>query len=551
MQVTVPDIGDFRDVPVIEVLVKPGDRVEAEDALITLESDKATMDVPAPSGGTVKDLKVKVGDKVSEGTPILTLEATGADAAPAAAPKTSVAAPPASAQSPAGVADVRVPDIGDFKDVPVIEVLVKPGDVVNAEDPLVTLESDKATMDVPAPLSGTVRELRVKVGDKVSEGSVILTLVTDAAAVGAPASPATPEAQRREDAPPSGTRESRSESLRGGDDTASPADGSVRQPAATPDGTHTRAIDERSFALAYAGPGVRKIARELGVDLGRVRGSGDKGRVLREDVEKFARGAPDVEQPTIAGAGAVAALDLLAWPKVDFARYGPVEPKPLPRIRRISGANLHRNWVMIPHVTNHDDADITDLEAFRVELNREIEKSGVRVSMLAFLIKAVVATLMKFPDFNASLDGDTLIVKKYWHIGFAADTPNGLVVPVIRDADRKGVVDIAKEMGELAKLARDGKLKPDQMQGGTFTISSLGGIGGTYFTPIINAPEVAILGVCRSAWRQVSSDGQQAGWRLLLPLSLSFDHRVIDGAGAARFNAHLAGLLADMRRILI
>ena len=551
MQVTVPDIGDFRDVPVIEVLVKPGDRVEAEDALITLESDKATMDVPAPSGGTVKDLKVKVGDKVSEGTPILTLEATGADAAPAAAPKTSVAAPPASAQSPAGVADVRVPDIGEFSDVPVIEVLVKPGDVVNAEDPLVTLESDKATMDVPAPLSGTVRELRVKVGDKVSEGSVILTLVTDAAAVGAPASPATPEAQRREDAPPSGTRESRSESLRGGDDTASPADGSVRQPAATPDGTHTSAIDERSFALAYAGPGVRKIARELGVDLGRVRGSGDKGRVLREDVEKFARGAPDVKQPTIAGAGAVAALDLLAWPKVDFARYGPVEPKPLPRIRRISGANLHRNWVMIPHVTNHDDADITDLEAFRVELNREIEKSGVRVSMLAFLIKAVVATLMKFPDFNASLDGDTLIVKKYWHIGFAADTPNGLVVPVIRDANRKGVVDIAKEMGELAKLARDGKLKPDQMQGGTFTISSLGGIGGTYFTPIINAPEVAILGVCRSAWRQVSSDGQHGGWRLLLPLSLSFDHRVIDGAGAARFNAHLAGLLADMRRILI
>jgi pyruvate dehydrogenase E2 component (dihydrolipoamide acetyltransferase) len=258
-----------------------------------------------------------------------------------------------------------------------------------------------------------------------------------------------------------------------------------------------------------------------------------------------------VKPQPVAGGGAGAALDLLAWPNVDFAKYGPVEPKPLPRIRRISGANLHRNWVMIPHVTNHDDADITHLEAFRVELNREIEKSGVRVSMLAFLIKAVVATLMKFPEFNASLDGETLILKKYWHIGFAADTPNGLVVPVIRDAERKGIVDIAKEMGELAKLARDGKLRPDQMQGGTFTISSLGGIGGTYFTPIINAPEVAILGVCRSAWKQVSPDGKNASWRLLLPLSLSFDHRVIDGAGAARFNAHLAGLLADMRRILV
>jgi pyruvate dehydrogenase E2 component (dihydrolipoamide acetyltransferase) len=510
------------------------------------------MDVPAPSGGTVKDVKVKVGDKVSEGMPILTLEApAGAKPAPTAAPKTSVAAPPASAQSPAGVADVRVPDIGEFKDVPVIEVLVKPGDVVNAEDPLVTLESDKATMDVPAPLSGTVRELRVRLGDKVSEGSVILTLVTDAAAIGAPASPATPESQRREGAPPPVLREpAQGEAPRGRDDTAR-GNGSAQHRAAASEGAQSKAIDETSFALAYAGPGARRIARELGVDLGRVHGSGDKGRILREDVEKFARGGQDVKARPAAGGAAGGTLDLIAWPSVDFAKYGPVEPKPLPRIRRISGANLHRNWVMIPHVTNHDDADITDLEAFRVELNRESEKSGVRVSMLAFLIKAVVATLMKFPDFNASLDGETLIVKKYWHIGFAADTPNGLVVPVIREADRKGILDIAREMGELAKLARDGKLKPDQMQGGTFTISSLGGIGGTYFTPIINAPEVAILGVCRSAWRQVSPDGKNASWRLLLPLSLSFDHRVIDGAGAARFNAHLAGLLADMRRILV
>ena len=554
MQVTVPDIGDFRDVPVIEVLVKAGDRVEAEDALITLESDKATMDVPAPSGGIVKALNVKVGDKVSEGTPILTLEAAaGAKPASAAAPKTTVAAPPASAQAPAGIADVRVPDIGEFKDVPVIEVLVKAGDIVNAEDPLVTLESDKATMDVPAPLSGTVREMRVRVGDKVSEGTVILTLVTDAAAIGAPASPATPEAQRREDAAerPDPREPPRNGGAVGGAAVPARADASPPPQGTGSTGARTgAAADEPSFALAYAGPAVRKLARELGVDLGRVQGSGDKGRIVREDVERYARGAGAADAPAVAR-GAGTGLDLLPWPKVDFAKYGPVEAKPLPRIRRISAANLHRNWVMIPHVTNHDDADITDLEAFRVELNREIEKSGVRVSMLSFLIKAVVATLVRFPDFNASLDGETLVLKKYWNIGFAADTPNGLVVPVIRDADRKGIVDIAKEMGELAKLARDGKLKPDQMQGGTFTISSLGGIGGTYFTPIINAPEVAILGVCRSAWRQVSADGQHASWRLILPLSLSFDHRVIDGAGAARFNAHLAALLGDMRRILI
>ncbi|HET6802685.1 MAG TPA: biotin/lipoyl-containing protein, partial [Casimicrobiaceae bacterium] len=317
MQVTVPDIGDFRDVPVIEVRVKPGDRVEAEDALITLESDKATMDVPAPSGGTVKDVKVKVGDKVSEGTPILTLEAAaGAKPAPTAAPKTSVAAPPASAQSPAGVADVRVPDIGEFKDVPVIEVLVKPGDVVNAEDPLVTLESDKATMDVPAPLSGTVSELRVRVGDKLSEGSVILTLVTDPAAIGAPASPAAPEAQRREGAPPPVLREpAQGEAPRGRDDTAR-GNGSAQHRAAASEGAQSNAIDETSFALAYAGPGARRIARELGVDLGRVHGSGDKGRILREDVEKFARGAQDVRPPPVAGGGAGAALDLLAWPNV-------------------------------------------------------------------------------------------------------------------------------------------------------------------------------------------------------------------------------------------
>ena len=529
-EVRVPDIGDFMDVPVIEVLVKAGDKVKPEDPLLTLESDKATMDVPAPAAGTVKDIKVKVGDKVSEGSLILLLDSgAGAPAAASAArPVPSVVAPPAPTSAPAGVAEVRVPDIGDFKDVPVIEVFVKPGDTVKPEEPLISLESDKATMDVPAPLGGVVGELKVKIGDKVSEGAVILTLVTDsAAAKGAPTAAATAAAPAAAPAPA----------------------------AAAPRAAAGTATDEAAFALAYAGPGVRKLARERGVDLGAVKGTGKNGRILKEDVEGHAQGAPAARAaaaPAAAGAAAgVGGIELLPWPKVDFAKFGPIEAKPLARIKKISGANLHRNWVMIPHVTNHDDADITDLEAFRVQFNKENEKSGVKVSMLAFMIKAAVATLKKFPEFNASLDGDNLILKKYWHIGFAADTPQGLVVPVIRNADQKGVAEIAKEMGDLAKLARDGKLKGEQMQGGTFTISSLGGIGGTYFTPIINAPEVAILGVCRSFWRQVSTDGKTSSWRFILPLSLSWDHRVIDGAAAARFNSYFASAMGDLRRVLM
>jgi pyruvate dehydrogenase E2 component (dihydrolipoamide acetyltransferase) len=315
-------------------------------------------------------------------------------------------------------------------------------------------------------------------------------------------------------------------------------------------------IDETAFVLAYAGPAVRRLARELGVDLSKVKGSGDKGRIVREDVEAFSKGAAAAAAKPAATAGAptaagVGGVDLLPWPKIDFAKFGPIEVKPLARIKKISGANLHRNWVMIPHVTNHDDADITDLEAFRVEFNKENEKSGVKVSMLAFLIKAAVATLKKFPEFNASLDGENLVYKNYYHIGFAADTPQGLVVPVVRNADQKGVAEIAKEMGDLAKLAREGKLKPDQMQGGTFTISSLGGIGNVYFTPIINAPEVAILGVCRSYWKQVSHDGKTSSWRFVVPLSLSWDHRVIDGAAAARFLTVFSALLGDLRRVLM
>jgi len=521
--VKVPDIGDFKDIPIIETMVKVGDSVKPEDSLVSLESDKATMEVPAPSAGTVKELKVKLGDKVSEGSVILLLD--GGASAPATAPKAAVSAPPAPTSAPGGIAEVRVPDIGDFKDVPVIEIFVKPGDTVQAEDPLVALESDKATMEVPSPLGGTVQSINVKVGDKVSEGAMVLTLSTGSVGVAAPSMPAPAVAATTATAP-----------------TAKAA------ASAAPAG----AVDEVAFGLAYAGPGVRKLARESGVDLGRVKGSGDKGRILREDVASFAKGAPAAAKTAPAATpGASMGVDLLPWPKVDFTKFGPVEAKPLARIKKISGANLHRNWVMIPHVTNHDDADITELESFRVQLNKENEKSGVKVSMLAFMIKAAVATLKKFPDFNASLDGDNLILKKYYHIGFAADTPQGLVVPVIRDADKKGVVEIAKEMGDLAKLARDGKLKPDQMQGGCFTISSLGGIGGIYFTPIINAPEVAIMGVCRSFWKQVSLDGKISSWRFVLPLSLSWDHRVIDGASAARFNSHFAGLLADMRRVLI
>jgi pyruvate dehydrogenase E2 component (dihydrolipoamide acetyltransferase) len=526
-EVKVPDIGDFKDVPVIEIMVKPGDQVNVEDALVSLESDKATMDVPSPAAGIVKSLKVKLGDKVSESSVILLLDGSGAaqPEAPATTPKAAVSSPPSPTSSPGGVAEVRVPDIGDFKDVPVIEIMVKSGDTVKPEDALVTLESDKATMDVPAPLGGTVHEIKVKVGDKVAEGTLIMTLVTDSAAVAAATAPSPTPAIAR-----------------------APTVAATPAPPAKAD-----AVDEAAFALAYAGPGVRKLARELGVDLGSVKGGGNKGRIRKEDVEGFAKAAPAAAKPAAAAAtgGGLGGMDLLPWPKVDFTKFGPIETKPLARIKKISGANLHRNWVMIPHVTNHDDADITDLESFRVQLNKEIEKSGVKVSMLAFMIKAAVAALKKFPEFNASLDGDNLVLKKYYHIGFAADTPQGLVVPVIRDGDKKGVVDIAKEMGDLAKLARDGKLKPDQMQGGCFTISSLGGIGGTYFTPIINAPEVAIMGVCRSFWRQVSTDGKNASWRFVLPLSLSWDHRVIDGAAAARFNSYFANLLADMRRMIV
>ncbi|SAL19067.1 dihydrolipoamide acetyltransferase [Caballeronia cordobensis] len=541
IEVKVPDIGDYKDVPVIEVLVKVGDTVEPEQSLVTLESDKATMDVPSSAAGVVKEIKVKVGDNVSEGTLIVVLEggAFAAAPAPAAAPASAPAAAPApAAASGGGSVDVKVPDIGDFKDIPVIEIAVKVGDKVEKEQSLVTLESDKATMDVPSPAAGTVKELKVKIGDTVSEGTLILVLEGGADGAAAAPSPAPAPAAAKEvpsDAP------------------AKPAPAPKEAPSALAQAPVMPAGDGTRTS-SHASPSVRKFARELGVDVSRVRGTGPKNRITQGDITAFVKGvmsgqgaAPAAAAPAGGGGGE---LGLLPWPKIDFTKFGPVDPKPLSRIKKISGANLHRNWVMIPHVTNNDEADITELEELRVKLNKEHEKAGVKFTMLAFVIKAVVSALKKFPDFNASLDGDNLVFKQYYHIGFAADTPNGLVVPVIRDADKKGLVDIAKEMADLSKLARDGKLKPDQMQGGCFSISSLGGIGGTHFTPIINAPEVAILGLSRGYQKPVW-DGKQFVPRLTLPMSLSYDHRVIDGAAAARFNAYLSAILADFRRVIL
>jgi pyruvate dehydrogenase E2 component (dihydrolipoamide acetyltransferase) len=454
--------------------------------------------------------------------------------------------------------EVKVPDIGDFTDVPVIEVLVKPGDTVKAEDSLVTLESDKATLDVPAPADGVVKSVGIKVGDKVSEGHLILTLEQGGAATAsasappaaAPPATAPPAAARPATAPPAAARPATAPPTAGPPTagpptaTAAPAQSSSPQAPAAP-------VDDAAFRKAHASPSVRAYARTLGIDLSKLTGSGPAGRILQDDVHNYVKRAMSGASvaTAVAGAGG-AALGLLPWPQVDFAKFGPIETRPLSRIKKIAGANLHRNWVLIPHVTNHDDADITELEAFRVQLNKENEKAGIKVTLLAFLIKACVWALKKFPEFNASLDGENLVLKQYYHIGFAADTPNGLVVPVIRNADQKGVLAIAGEMAELSAKAREGKLGPADMQGGCFSISSLGGIGGTYFTPIINAPEVAILGVCRSSMRP-AWDGKQFAPRLILPLSLSWDHRVIDGAAAARFNSYLASLLADMRRTML
>lgn len=533
--VTVPDIGDASDVDIIEVLVSVGDTVAEEDGLITLETDKATMDVPAPQGGVVKSIAVKVGDKVSEGSVVLELEtassaaATEAAAAPAPAAAPTPAAPTASASE---VIDVTVPDIGDASDVDVIEVLVAEGDSVAEEDGLITLETDKATMDVPAPQSGVVKALKIKVGDKVSAGSLVLTLEVQ----GATPAPAAPAAE-----PPA---------PKAAEATPAPA------PKAPPVPHHPSAGEKKPSGKVHASPSVRRLAREFGVDLTHVNGTGSKGRILKEDVQSYVK--YELSRPKMTPGANVSAggggLQVLAPPKVDFSKFGEVEEVPLTRIQKISGPNLHRNWVTIPHVTQFEEADITDLEIFRKEQNAVAEKRklGVKITPLVFMMKAVADALKAYPVFNTSLSesGESLIQKKYYHIGIAVDTPGGLVVPVVRDVDQKGVLELSRELTEISIKARDGKLKAADMQGSCFTISSLGGIGGTAFTPIVNAPDVAILGVSKSEMKP-KWNGKEFEPRLMLPLSLSYDHRVIDGAVAARFAVHLSNVLGDLRQILL
>jgi pyruvate dehydrogenase E2 component (dihydrolipoamide acetyltransferase) len=541
IEIKVPDIGDYDGVPVIEVHVKPGDVVEKEQSLVTLESDKATMDVPSSHAGVVKEVKVKVGDSISEGHVVILLEESGSastKAAPAASAPVAPqkAAAPAAAPAPVaasgGLVNINVPDIGDYKGVPVIEVHVKPGDVVEKEQSLVTLESDKATMDVPSSHAGVVKEVKVKVGDSISEGDLVLILESSSAG----ASPAAAPTKAPSAAPAVAPQ------------VSAPAPFQSAPQASAP---RTESAPSTG-AVSHASPSVRKYARELGVDVTKVIGTSAKGRISQEDVQAYVKNIMTGQAASPAGAPVAASggLNLLPWPKIDFSKFGETETKPLSRIQKLSAANLSRNWVMIPAVTYHEDADITDLEAFRVMTNKDNEKQGIKVTMLAFLIKAAVNALKKYPEFNSSLDGDNLVMKKYFHIAFAADTPNGLVVPVVKNADKKGIFEIAKETGELAKLAREGKLKPDQMQGASFTISSLGGIGGTYFAPIINAPEVAILGVNKASMKPVW-DGKQFVPKLICPLSLTADHRVIDGALATRFNVYLAELLADFRRVVL
>jgi len=538
IEIKAPDIGDFHDVEIIEVLVTEGDLIKVDQSLVTVESDKASMEIPSSHAGTVRELKVQIGDKISEGSVLLLLEAEAdpADAgepprdaqapgsAPADAPALPTGAPsgsvPARAATPTtSSVEVKVPDLDDFHEMGVIEILVQVGDQVEEAQSLITVESDKVQMEIPSSAAGKVKALWVRVGDKINASDVIAVLEEAAAAAAEAPTPA-------------------------GAAAAAPApEPEPHDPTGSP------------LGLPHASPSVRRFARQLGVPLAEVSGSGPKGRITHDDVQEFtcAVMAGTVQTQAQSNSGmAGAGLGLLPWPKVDFEKFGAVERKELSRIKKLSGANLARNWVMIPHVTNNDEADITELEAFRKSTNAANKKSGVdvKLTMLAFVIKAVVAALRKFPEFNASLDGDTLIYKHYYHIGFAADTPGGLVVPVLKDADQKGVLQINEEMTELAAKARAGKLGMADMQGSCFSISSLGGIGGTHFTPIINAPEVAILGLSRNQDKPVW-DGEQFVPRKFLPLSLSYDHRVIDGAAAARFNAYLAGLLGDFRRVLL
>lgn len=533
IDVKVPDLGDSKEVPIIELLVKEGERVEVDGVLLVLESDKATMEVPAPAAGVVRSLKLKLGDKLSKGDLICQLETSEAAAAapakaetPPAQPAAMKSAPPAAAK-PAEPAAARlpvtVPEIGDYKDIPVIEVLVQEGDHVDKDTALLVLESDKATMEVPAPAAGTVRGFMVKLGDKLNPGDFICELEA-ASAAGAASAPIAAVPQSA--APVAAAR-------------SEPAPSPAPPPAASPAVAATGG--------GHAGPATRKFARELGVDLARVNGSGMKGRITIEDVQAHVKARM---QSGTAAAGAGSGSGIPAIPAVDFAQFGPVERKELARIRKLSAAHLSRAWLNVPHVTQFDDADITELEAFR---KTATEDTGVKLTLLPFLMKALAAAMKQFPEFNSSLspEGDALILKGYCHLGFAADTPNGLVVPVVRDVWSKGIAQLAQECSELAKKARDGKLKPDEMRGGCMSISSLGGLGVSgAFTPIVNAPEVAILGVSKASMKPVW-DGKVFQPRLMLPLSLSYDHRVIDGAYAARFTVALVKLLGDLRRLAL
>lgn len=513
--VFVPDIGNYKNVDIIEVLVKIGDEIKAEQSLISLETDKATMEVPAPIAGIVKAIKVKVGDKVSQGDLILQVETM--DAKATATPKEETKAEaPVQNDTPQ---ELRVPDIGNYKNVNVIEVAIKVGDVIKKEQSLLTLETDKATMEVPSSMSGTITEIKIKAGDKVSQGDLIGLIKADSTST-----TVTPTTQKQ---------------------TASTAAPSKPTPA-IPATIATPIINNNGYI--HAGPAVRQFARELGADLSRIGGTGMKGRLTREDVVRFVK----AELTKAAQGGGGAGLNLLPDPQVDFAEFGSVKIEKLPRIKKISGANLYRNWVRIPHITLFDEADITDLEALRKAKKAETEQQGIKLTPLAFLVKVVASSLKEYPLINSSLsnDGESLVHKDYVHVGVAVDTPNGLYVPVIRNADQKGILNIAKELSELSKRAKEGKIKPEEMKGGTFTISSLGSLGSTAFTPIINMPEVGILGVSKSEIKP-KWDGAEFKPRLMLPLSLSLDHRVVDGAEGARFLTFLSKALANLSELLL
>jgi len=546
-EILLPDIGDVSEVEVIEINIEPGQTIDADDTMLVLESDKATMDIPAPCAGVVKEIKVSLGDKVSQGSLIAIIDsAENTGPANTASEETSSSAPKAESRPEAKTEEIKetanqlvasqsidlvVPDIGDIEAADVIEVCVAEGDNVEAESSLIVLETDKATMDIPCPVTGTIEQLNVSVGDKVSKGSLLGKLLASA---GTSVQQTSAQQTAIESAPSTSTTTQ----------PIAPTKPMAKQ-APAPDLPTTR---KSSSGKVHASPAVRRFARELGADLTKVTGTGPKGRILKDDVQKWVK--YELSRPkATAATGAFAMPEL---PNVDHAKWGEVEAVPLSRIQKISSVNLHRNWITIPHVTQHEEADITDLEAFRQSMKKEAADQGVRLTPLAFIMKAVVSSLKAFPTFNASLaaDGENLILKKYYNVGMAVDTPNGLVVPVIRDVDKKSVFEIAQDMGEISAKARDGKLGVDGMQGGCFTISSLGGIGGTGFTPIVNWPDVAILGLSKNQMKPVWN-GSEFVPRLMLPMSLSYDHRVIDGAVAARFAVHLANNLADVRRLIL